>query len=355
MKKTTGLIIRTLCAVLVLSLLVGGLFSCAGSSEIPEGYQYATCKGEYFRLFVPTQWTVNTESGVSGAFYTSPQPISVTMTEVAFDPVEADTASETSAKTVLEAHLTEVAKMDGYIHSKTFDKITLAGYRACEVQYSAIVSGRDVTVRQVLTKVGGRYFLFTYSADAEVFEQWQDTVDEILLNITFESYPYEDGHDRNIPSDVTPPEGMKLISDNEVAYRFYVPESWVRDINVGQNLAYASDADRSNVSMIAYAPENDAMTVAEYWELCKKEYETALENFTLVSETQDKMGEREATVYEYTYTLGGVDYCVRQVIVKHSAMIYTMTYTALPEHYETHMEEAVAMQNALTFRKNMFD
>ena len=66
MKTTT--IARLLCTLLALCLLLGTLVACSGDSEIPDGYQYATCKGEYFRLFVPTQWTVNTESGVSGAY-----------------------------------------------------------------------------------------------------------------------------------------------------------------------------------------------------------------------------------------------------------------------------------------------
>ena len=64
MKKRN--IVRMLCALLAVCLLAGSLVACSKDSEIPEGFQYATCKGEYFRLFGPTQWTVNTESGVSG-------------------------------------------------------------------------------------------------------------------------------------------------------------------------------------------------------------------------------------------------------------------------------------------------
>ena len=62
------IITRLLCTLLALCLLCGGLVACSQDKEVPDGYQYATCKGEYFLLFVPTQWTVNTESGVSGAY-----------------------------------------------------------------------------------------------------------------------------------------------------------------------------------------------------------------------------------------------------------------------------------------------
>ena len=67
MKKR--MIVRMLCAVLALCMLAGSMIACSKEAEVPDGYQYATCKGEYFRLFVPTQWNVNTESGVSGAYY----------------------------------------------------------------------------------------------------------------------------------------------------------------------------------------------------------------------------------------------------------------------------------------------
>lgn len=359
MKKTMGLIIRTLCAVLAVCLLAGGLVACAGSSEIPEGYQYATCNGEYFRLFVPTQWTVNTQSGVSSAFYHSEDPVTVTMTEVPFALPEADT-SENTAETEIpkgaelvdffEAHEREISKMKGYTHDKTFEKTTLAGYRAMEIQYFIIQGETEMKIRQVLTKVGGRFFLFTYSAKKDSFDQWMDIVDGILENITFESYPYG-GDEAPEAGEENTPDSMKLISDDEVAYRFYVPSGWIKETNVGQNLAYASKTDRSNVSVISYAPENDAMTVEEYWALCREEYEKSLENFVLLSEAESAMGGKFALVVEYTYTLGGVDYSVRQVIAKYSAMMYTMTYTALPENYETHLSQAVAMQEALTFRK----
>ena len=72
---------RLLCTLLALCLLCGGLFACSKESEIPEGYQYATCNGEYFLLFVPTQWTVNTESGISGGSYSLLEGTAVSMTE----------------------------------------------------------------------------------------------------------------------------------------------------------------------------------------------------------------------------------------------------------------------------------
>ena len=376
---------RMACVCLAMLMTLSLLCACSGSSEIPDGYQYATCNGEYFRLFIPTQWTVNTDSGVSGGFYSHTDEATVTMTQIDFVAPEG-TPENKELEAFYDNHVAEISQLRKYALVRELDT-TQSGYRAKEIYYSASVGNKDCKIRQVLTKVAGRFYLFTYSANAEVFDNWLDIVDDILLQITFESYPYAGSDDRKTPTDVIPPAGMKLVSDDEVAYRFFAPESWIRDTNVGQNLVYASESDRSNVSMIAYAPEDDTMTIDQYWALCRDLYASALENFTIISEGEERatadtttetivettvettaetmvettdgvaitMGGQNAKVYEYTYTLGGVNYHVRQVITKHSAMIYAMTYTALPENYEAHLDEVIAMQEALTFRKNMFD
>ena len=379
MKKTKGLFVRTLTTLLAVCMFIGGLVACSGDSEIPDGYQYATCKGEYFRLFIPTQWTVNTESGVSGGFYSHNDEATVTMTQIPFTPAE-DVEEGKELEAFYADHVAEISKLRKYELERELNA-TLSGYRAKELYYTAAVSDKDCKIRQVLSRVAGRYYLFTYSAKVDVFDRWLNIVDGILENITFESFPYEGEHDRKVPGDVTPPEGMKLVSDNEVAYRFFAPESWIFESKVGQNLVYVSETDKSNVSVIAYALTDDTMTVEDYWKLCYDEYKLSLEQFTLVgvgegltpSETtadttvettadttpaqgvESTMGGKYARVYEYTYTLGGVEYHVRQVIAKHSAMMYIMTYTALPENYDAHLEDAVAMQEALVFRKHQFD
>ena len=338
---------RVLCVCLAAILLICGFSSCAATSEVPDGYQYATCGGEYFRLFVPTQWTVNTESGISGAY--SARNISVTMTEVAF--VHDETKEAAPLEQYLEGHLAELAKMKDFKKEKTFDT-TMSGYRAKDITYIATVAGQNLRFRQVLTRVEGRYYLFTYTAPADSFEAYLTIVDGILEEITFESFPFEAEDKRKIPDDVQPPEGMKLVSDNEVAYRFYVPESWHREPNVGQNFVYVSEDDRCNVSVLGYDSGNDATYTAEtYWNECRDHYTATLENFMLISETETTMdgGAKASKTYEYTYTLGGVQYHVRQTIC-FVGMIYNMTYTATPEHFTTHLEDVVAMEQAFHYR-----
>ncbi len=351
MKKS--FVVRLLCALLALSLLSGSLVACSQKSEIPEGYQYATCKGEYFRLFVPTQWTVNTQSGISGAYYSLAEGTAVSMGEVYFDkPASEGEDTTATLADFFAAHVADVSAMSGYKAEKEFDA-TLGSYKAKDITYTAVKGGEAYRFRQVLTKVEGRFYLFTYSSKADTFDRWLDTVDGILENIMFYAYPFEGTEDeRKLPKVDGVPEGMKLVTNNDVAYRFFAPESWVVGDAEAASLVYASDTDRSNVTVLSYNPDADGYGVADYWEYVEKHYKDTLADYTPASEpVAGKMGGKNATVYEYTYSMGGVTYKCRQAVCVYSYMIVVMTYTALPENYDTHLPEVEQMQEKLTFRR----
>ena len=342
-----------LCAVLALCMLAGSMIACSKEAEVPDGYQYATCKGEYFRLFVPTQWNVNTESGVSGAYYSLAEGTAVSMAEVVFDQPAAEGEAKTATlEDFYNAHLADVSTMSGYAAEKAFDA-TLGSYKAKDITYTAARGVDTYRFRQVLTKVEGRFYLFTYSSKADTFEKWLDTVDGILENIMFYAYPYEGTeNEKKLPKVDSIPDGMKLVTGNDVAYRFFAPQDWVVGDAEAAALVYASDTDRSNVTVMGYVPDTDGYSVADYWENAEKHYKDALEGYTLTAEPREEtMGDRKATVYEYSYSLGGVAYKCRQVVCVYSYMIVVMTYTALPENYDAHLADVEAMQGALTFRK----
>ena len=351
MKNRT--IVRMLCTLLALCMLAGSLVACSSGDEAPDGYQYATCKGEYFRLFVPTQWKVSTESGVSGGYYSLSEGTAVSMAEVIFDlPDGVGEAATATLEDFFQAHVADISTMKGYKAEKEFDA-TLGSYRAKDITYSASKGGEIYRYRQVLTKVEGRFYLFTYSSKTESFEQWLDIVDGILENVMFYAYPFEGSEDeKKLPKLDDIPNGMKLVTGNDVAYRFFAPEHWVVGDADAAALVYASETDRSNVTVIGYVPEADGYSVADYWENTEKHYKTDLTDYTPTAEpVEETMGGKKATVYEYTYSLGGVTYKCRQTVCVYSYMIVIMTYTALPENYDAHLDEVKDMQGAMTFRK----
>ena len=350
--------IQFVCLLLTALLLVGGLASCSRPGEVPEGYQYATANGAYFRLFVPTQWTVQTQNGVSGA--TIGNNASVTMEQIAFEPVEGETKEDGTEKSALEqfadAHIAQVSTLSNYNAEKNL-AATVSGntIAARDITYTVTVydesdEGTAYRVRQVLIKAEGRYYLFTYSAKVDVFDMYLDAVDGMLQMLQFINIPYTGAEERE-PGMSDAPDGMVLVSGNDVAFRFYAPADWKIDTDNGNCLVYVSDEDRSNVSVLPYSPSEEGVSVAKYWEMTEAKYQKTFEEFALCGEPEaTKLGGKDAMAYTYTYRLGGVAYKSRQVIAVYSAALYSMTYTALPENYDQHIEDVNAMQEALEFR-----
>ena len=60
------------------------------------------------------------------------------------------------------------------------------------------------------------------------------------------------------------PDGMKELSTDKNAYNFYVYTQWIVDEQNTQ-CVYYSAADRSNVSMSAYVPDESFETVEQYY------------------------------------------------------------------------------------------
>ncbi len=145
------------------------------------------------------------------------------------------------------------------------------------------------------------------------------------------------------------PEGMVELSDDSHAYNFYVYTQWVKDENNSQ-CAYYSTADRSNVSMSAYIPDADHASVADYYNDLKEQYKKDFEDFDVVEEGTDaKIFKYNAYKMVYTFSFGGEQFKVMQVLTLHGGLIYVFTYTSSPENYDKHIEQANKMLAEITF------
>ncbi len=188
------------------------------------------------------------------------------------------------------------------------------------------------------------------------------------------------------------PAGMKLATTDAVDYKLYVPESWTVDISTGVVCAYASDSDRSNITMAAMNLSNDAaaMTLDEYWAKYEADLvatSSALSHVDFVSEnseaenaadaeaaalagndseetekltysqSNDRMGNPVSTVlggtaaqkYYYTATVTGTAVEYMQVIAIRGGIAYIFTYTAVPTNFDTHIENVEKMLENFSF------
>ena len=351
-----------LCCVALLVCCV----SCAntGGSDVPEGMKLASAAGADFRLYVPSVWNVNTAYGVSGAYYKLAQQSTVSMVKYAITETmetamtEAEIANggdrldwfwETECKSAVEdmalgGSLNEIT--DGR------ENIVLDGVNAHKFHIKANVNGETLHFVHVVAEKDTAFYVFTYTAEEALYAALLENVTRMLDEFIFAEPYLPDDYIKDLDADVTPPTGMKLASNNDVAYRFFVPTDW--EINRDEEIfsAYRAD-DRSSVSVVPYMPDVDSMSVAQYFELCEK----SMQNFSgedgyelIKTEKEIDLGGRVATAYTYRFTVGDTEYRYLQVVAAYKSMIYSLTYTALPEHFDTHLEDVQTMIDAFEFR-----
>jgi hypothetical protein len=152
-----------------------------------------------------------------------------------------------------------------------------------------------------------------------------------------------------------PPEGMQNASTENAKFNLYVPEdTWLSTASSGISGARVySGEDFSNVTVSAYYPEG-VMTVEDYWnKMCLAEYNAYFKDFTLLESKcgDTTLGGKNAKRYVYEAKLeGDVTYRFLQVMAIEDTMVYTFTYTAKVDLYDTHMEDVEKMLTEFTFR-----
>lgn len=343
---------RAFALCLSVLLLCTALFACAEKTEdeeIPERMQSATLDGSLYRLYVPNGWNLLTDTGISGAYASM---IDMTMAYVhEYDNPESLTPT-VYWQTIHQAQLNEAFPKAREMTAEDPIGGTLGGADALFVTYRFTSDGEHFVCTDALASHGERMLVLSCLSREDTYDTHKDAFSAIITNFVFSETPYHSGRTVNtVDPDADAPTGMKLASNNDVAYRFYVPESWVIDKALPTSSAYVSESDRTNVSVVTYLPEQSKMSAQEYWELCQNHLSAALSDFTLQAEEETTLGDRPANTYTYTARMNGKTYRFSQTIASWRGMVYTVTYTATEENFDTHREEYLSILSHFTFRK----
>ncbi len=371
MKKMMRFAAVLLCAVLLISCV-----SCVKDRDesLPEGMKLATAAGADFRLYIPTSWNTNTAYGVSGGYYSMSTQSSVSVVKYPITEEMAAALDAADLGAYADSRLewfwvTEcLSAIEGQALSGSVGKgLTDAEGKAVDAKYiaaedllnkvnarnfrtNAIVNGETLHVLQVVAEKDGAFYVFSFMAGSDLYTGLLSHVELMLDNFIFAEPYTPDAYVKELDENAEAPEGMKLASNDDVAYRFYVPADWTvtRDEQIFS--AYV-ESDRANVSVVPYSPETDGMSVAEFYTMCAEMMGSAAgEGFEELSHEETTLGGRNATAYRYNFTVGGTQYSYLQVIAVYRSMVYSVTYTARPEHFDSHMEDVEAILDAFAFR-----
>ena len=338
--------LKIVATVMLAAVLLASFVACA-QSDVPEGYQLAVCEGDKFRLYVPTKgWMPNVAGGVSSAFSSLEENASVSV-------YIADDANDMTLEEYWSYCDEKYAEIyTEYSSADKSEKLVLGGQPAQKNVYQAKMTVEGVTeiykFLQVTAIYEGELYILLYSSPEEHYDSHLEEIEgnadgEGVIPYFVFAEPYVSDETKEYSDKVSAPDGMKLVSTDERAYRFFVPNSWISNERGEMSAAYVSDTDSSNVSLQMYMTEDESQTVDEYFADCEKKYAEIFTSYTLVSSESIKMSGINAKKYVLDITSGGVEYKMIQAIVKKGAMFYCFTYTATAENFEKHLADVQKM------------
>ena len=150
------------------------------------------------------------------------------------------------------------------------------------------------------------------------------------------------------------PDGMKDAAIENADYHLYVPEVWIPTNTMGLSGAHAGAADKDfspNVIVTVYYPDTAIDLPTYFTTVAKPQLDNTLDELTMAEEGKAAtLGGKDALIYTYTYKLGGVAYKQMQVIALNGYRIYTLTYTATADLYDTYAEEVNTILAEFTFK-----
>ncbi len=157
----------------------------------------------------------------------------------------------------------------------------------------------------------------------------------------------------------TVPDGYKLISNDEAcAYSLYVPENYVA-MDSGSTFTKAnfSNSDHCEISFMVVPEIYGDGSMKAHWDGLQAEYAATFpEGYAVCEEEQGvTVGVGGVNGYRYTFTAvySGVNYKFMQIFVPKTTLttaeLYVFTYTAVADHYDTHLEAVNEILSYITW------
>lgn len=145
------------------------------------------------------------------------------------------------------------------------------------------------------------------------------------------------------------PDGMKRASSDTAPYVLYIPEDWITDMQTGMTSAHVSSSDSSNVSVTAWELEHTDDTVDTWWDVNIAELCSVFTDYTEVSSVETVLCGESAKQYVYTARLADTEYKYMQTAAVRDGSVYVITYTALPDVYDSHLDDVAKILSAFVF------
>lgn len=155
------------------------------------------------------------------------------------------------------------------------------------------------------------------------------------------------------------PQGYLDAGTEGVEYRFFYPDTWLLDRHdPGMTSVYFSDTDFSNVSVTVFVPTERYESASQYAQ--SYYFEHLQGTFPNVTPERNQDGSYkfhtvtidgvEGARADYAATVDGTEFAFRSYFVLYNGNIYTVTYTAKRDLFDSHTDAVQGMIEQMRFQ-----
>ncbi|MBR5448442.1 MAG: hypothetical protein IKV43_00500 [Clostridia bacterium] len=350
MKKIISfcLIIATVC------LLAFSLTGCKKDDGVPEGMQLVRGGSEYgYNFYAPEEWTVSNHGDIACAYVSKLDQTSVTFVKAEAPVGDAEASVKDKTVAYFDA---DMAKFPFTIKVEDENKGAKTTFgnatEAYKFIYSYDYNGATIGVMQIFVYNGNDFYIFTYTSSykekeegTSYYDYYLDKVSSIITNFRFIEKSGEPAKPEYTPDE----NGNILVSDKAICgFTMYVPAAYKVDYSSGIVSVTRDDGTNINMSETDYA----ATDTKDYWAHKKQTLEAIVGTVTEGEMYVDVSSQTKAgwgCAYNYSYTFGGTEYQVYQVLINEGWKLYVFTYTATKDNFDAHIDEAKSVLANIEF------
>lgn len=164
--------------LVILSCLL--LFSCGEKESVPEGMQKAKGDDASYSLYVPAGWTLISEGGMNGAYYSTSDKSSVTVSS--FFPEDEMYSIEDYWNASKESYA-ETYKNFELLEENV--SVVFGGKAAFKYVFGAEIDKVSYKFLQIVAVHGNMFYTFTYTSTEDNYELHIEDVEKTISEFVF--------------------------------------------------------------------------------------------------------------------------------------------------------------------------
>ena len=172
---------KIILVLLILTLTSFSLISCGSRGEdVPVGMQVLSNEYVDYNFYIPVDWIAESSAGV----LTARRSESV-FANISMSAASAEHTSSFDLDEYWDYYTDSFEKSFLYFELSDIEDITLGGFQAIKYFYSAKFTDVDASYMQVICKKDGRFYIFTYTAAPEQFDNFLPDAEKMLEHFSF--------------------------------------------------------------------------------------------------------------------------------------------------------------------------